>query len=107
MEREYKRDKRSPIPKSSTISKVMSSIKQRNTKPELLFRNALYKAGARGYRINYSKLPGKPDIVFTKRRVVVFVHGCFWHGCKVCGGRIPKYNSPYWANTCPLSFRGL
>jgi DNA mismatch endonuclease (patch repair protein) len=36
--------------------------------------------------------------VFTKRKVIVFIHGCFWHGCLVCGRRIPKHNNSYWSN---------
>jgi DNA mismatch endonuclease (patch repair protein) len=94
---EYKRDKRSPIPKSEGVSKIMSSVKGQNTKPELMLRKLLYVAGSRGYRVNYKQLPGKPDVVFTKKRVAIFVHGCFWHGCKVCGGRVPKHNNDYWS----------
>lgn len=96
--REYKRDKRSPIAKSETVSKVMSSIKGTGTKLEISLRKALYNSGVRGYRINYKKLPGKPDIAFPNKKIVIFIHGCFWHGCKVCGRRIPNHNSDYWAN---------
>ena len=59
--------------------KIMSSIPSKNTEPELILRKALWKDNLR-YRVNYKKLPGKPDIVFTKRRVVVFCDGDFWHG---------------------------
>lgn len=59
--------------------KIMSSIPSKNTKPELMLRKALWKDNLR-YRVNYKKLPGKPDIVFTKSRVVVFCDGDFWHG---------------------------
>lgn len=96
--RQYKRDKRSPVPKSDAISKIMSSIKGKGTKPEIRFRKALFSHGIKGYRINYDKLPGKPDIAFVKRKFVIFIHGCFWHGCIVCGRRIPKHNSEYWLN---------
>lgn len=95
--RQYKRDKRSPTPKSATVSKLMSRIKAQNTKPETLFRKALYNEGLRGYRANYAKLPGKPDIAFIKKKVWIFVHGCFWHGCPICGGRVPKHNNEYWS----------
>ena len=57
----------------------MSSIKSKNTKPELLLRKALWHRNLR-YRVNYNKLPGKPDIVFTKYKIVVFCDGDFWHG---------------------------
>jgi DNA mismatch endonuclease (patch repair protein) len=57
----------------------MSRIRGRDTKPELLVRRALW---ARGYRYRVqSKLPGKPDLVFSKRKLVVFIDGCFWHAC--------------------------
>ena len=59
--------------------KIMSSIPSKNTEPELMLRKALWKDNLR-YRVNYKKLPGKPDIVFTKYRVVVFCDGDFWHG---------------------------
>lgn len=59
--------------------KIMSSIPSKNTKPELKLRKALWKENYR-YRINYKKLPGKPDIVFTKYHVAVFCDGDFWHG---------------------------
>ena len=59
--------------------KIMASIKSKNTEPELLLRKALWEQGFR-YRINYKKLPGKPDIVFPKRKIAVFCDGDFWHG---------------------------
>lgn len=59
--------------------KIMSAIPSKNTEPELMLRKALWKENLR-YRVNYKKLPGKPDIVFTKRHVVVFCDGDFWHG---------------------------
>jgi len=61
----------------------MSRISGKNTQPELLLRKAIWGAGIRGYRIHY-KLPGKPDIVFPKRRIVIFTDGCFWHKCPKC-----------------------
>lgn len=96
MERTYKRDQRSPVPKDKTVSKVMSRIKGSNTGPELLLRKALFNNGLSGYRINYKKLPGRPDIVYIKRRLAIFVHGCYWHGCSVCGWKAPKHNSEFW-----------
>lgn len=59
--------------------KIMSSIKSKDTEPELLLRKALWKSGLR-YRTNLKGLPGKPDIVFTKAHFVVFCDGDFWHG---------------------------
>ncbi|MCD8176230.1 MAG: very short patch repair endonuclease [Tannerellaceae bacterium] len=77
-------------------SKVMSNIRSKNTKPEITLRKELYKIGFR-YRINYKKLPGKPDIVFPKYKTAIFVNGCFWHGHGPCSDtHIPKTNSTYW-----------
>ena len=59
--------------------KIMSAIPSKDTKPELLLRKALWSENLR-YRVNYTKLPGKPDIVITKKKVVVFCDGDFWHG---------------------------
>ena len=59
--------------------KIMSAIPSKNTEPELMLRRALWKENLR-YRVNYKKLPGKPDIVFTKYHVVVFCDGDYWHG---------------------------
>ncbi len=63
----------------STTHKIMASIKSKDTEPELILRKALWKKGMR-YRVNYKKLPGKPDIVFTRAKLVVFCDGDFWHG---------------------------
>ena len=69
--------------------------KSKNTKPELAIRKILYSKGYR-YKIHHKKLPGKPDIVLTKLKTIINVHGCYWHyhGCeKSC---IPKIRSEYW-----------
>src|SRR6185369_16418290 len=78
-------------------SRMMSRIRGKDTQPELRVRKYLHAAGGR-YRLHISTLPGKPDLVFVKRRVCVFVHGCFWHGCPKCtdGRRKPKSNRAYW-----------
>jgi DNA mismatch endonuclease (patch repair protein) len=76
----------------------MSKIRSKNTKPEKILRSLLHNAGLR-YRIHRDDLPGKPDIVFPKQKLVVFVHGCFWHFHKHCReGRIPSTNSSFWKN---------
>ena len=59
-------------------------------------RAAMSEAGIRGYRLNYAKAPGKPDIAFVGRKVAVFIHGCFWHGCLHCQPRRPKRNKRFW-----------
>ena len=75
----------------------MRKVKARNTSPEMKVRRLIWAMGFRGYRVNYDGLPGKPDIVFTKRKKVIFVHGCFWHGHDCRAGRnTPKSNGVYW-----------
>lgn len=59
--------------------KIMSAIKSKDTKPELLLRKELWRRGFR-YRIHYDKLPGKPDVVMTKYKIVIFCDGDYWHG---------------------------
>lgn len=77
-------------------SERMSRIRSSNTMPEVTLRQALHALGLR-FRLHRKDLPGKPDIVFTRYRAVVFVHGCFWHrhdGCKVAA--TPKSNTEFW-----------
>ena len=79
-----------------TRSYNMSRIKGKNTKPEMLVRKFLHKNGFR-YRVNYSKLPGKPDIVLPKYKTVIFINGCFWHGHKGCKFFVvPKTRTEWW-----------
>ncbi|MBN2610196.1 MAG: DNA mismatch endonuclease Vsr [Bacteroidales bacterium] len=79
-----------------TRSFNMSRIKGKNTKPEILVRQFLYKNGFR-YRLNYKKLPGKPDIVLPKYKTAIFVNGCFWHGHENCKDFvIPKTRTDWW-----------
>jgi DNA mismatch endonuclease, patch repair protein len=63
-----------------TRSRVMSRIRSKDTKPELLLRRELFRRGVRGWRCHPKSVPGKPDVAFVRRRVAVFVDGCFWHG---------------------------
>lgn len=79
-------------------SEVMSRIRAKDTKPELYVRKLLHSFGFR-YRLHKKNLPGKPDIVLSKYKTVIFVHGCFWHGhsCKYGSEkRMPKSNIEYW-----------
>jgi DNA mismatch endonuclease (patch repair protein) len=80
-----------------TRSFNMSRIRSRDTRPELRLRRLLWACGLRGYRL-HRKLPGKPDIVYSRARLAIFVDGCFWHGCPECGdGRAPVSNTGYWS----------
>lgn len=77
-------------------SQIMRSIRCRDTRPEVRVRRVLHRMGFR-FRISPPELPGKPDIVLPKWRVVVLVHGCFWHGHRgCCEGHLPKSNLAYW-----------
>lgn len=58
----------------------MAAIRSRNTRPEQALRRALREMGLTGYRCHHPRLPGKPDIAFTRQRVAVFIDGAFWHG---------------------------
>ena len=81
---------------SLSRSKIMASIRSKNTKPELAVRSALHRMGFR-FRLHCSEMPGKPDIVLPKYRAIVWVHGCFWHSHSNCRtGRRPKSNIDYW-----------
>ena len=73
----------------------MSGIKYKNTKPEIMIRNELFKNGFR-YRLHNANLPGKPDMVLKKYMAVIFVHGCFWHGHKCRYFKWPKSNREFW-----------
>lgn len=72
----------------------MSRIRGKNTQPEILLRKLLYSHGIRGYRIHYN-LPGKPDIVFTKKKIAIFIDGCFWHKCPKCFQE-PETRKEFW-----------
>lgn len=73
----------------------MSKINSGNTKPELLVRKCLWHNGFR-YSLHNNKLPGKPDIVLTKYKIVIFVNGCFWHMHKCKYFKRPSTNTKFW-----------
>jgi DNA mismatch endonuclease (patch repair protein) len=81
---------RAPKASSEAVTKSMRSNKSSGTKPELvlskLLRKRLYKNG----------LPGNPDFIYPKKRLAVFVHGCFWHRCPKCKSKLPKTNRDFW-----------
>ena len=84
----------------ATRSRMMAGIRARDTKPEVFLRTSLHRMGFR-YRLGGAGLPGKPDLVFRKRRIALFVHGCFWHrhadrSCRLA--RMPKSRVDFWLN---------
>lgn len=78
-----------------TRSRMMSGIRSKDTKPELMVRKGLHQLGFR-FRLHDPKLPGKPDLVFPKYHAVVFVHGCFWHGHDCPLFRWPSTRPDFW-----------
>lgn len=79
-----------------TRSEIMSRVKGKDTKPELVIRRALFARGYR-YRLHDRRLPGKPDIVLKKYNAVIFINGCFWHGHKMCRrSKLPSTRKEYW-----------
>ena len=79
----------------ATRSRMMSGIRGKNTKPELLIRCGLHAAGLR-YRIHCAELPGKPDLCFSRKKAVIFVHGCFWHGHDCHLFKWPSSRPDFW-----------
>lgn len=81
---------------AQTRSRMMSSIRGKNTKPEILVRKALSSGGYR-YRLHRKDLPGTPDIAMPGRKIAIFAHGCFWHlhhGCRLA--KMPSTRPDFW-----------
>ena len=74
---------------------MMSRIRGKDTKPEILLRKALHAEGFR-YRLHDRKLPGRPDIVLPRWKAVILVHGCFWHGHHCHLFRLPGTRTEFW-----------
>lgn len=75
---------------------IMRQVRSKDTAPELKVRRLLHAQGYR-YTLHSSKLPGKPDIMFSRRKTVIFVHGCFWHQHPQCKSATrPSSNTAYW-----------
>ena len=96
MAKYFIRDGRAPIPDDQNTSKVMSSIRGKNTRPELKLRKSLYKNGILGYRIHLKNVPGRPDIAYPSKKIAIFVNGCFWHRCPHCNPPFPKTHTEFW-----------
>ena len=90
---------------TKTRSKIMKSVPQKDTKPEMRLRKALHGMGFR-YRLHDKRLPGSPDLVFPKYKAVIFVHGCFWHrheGCRYA--TTPATRPEFWAEKFAANVR--
>ena len=79
-----------------TRSRIMASIRSRNTKPEIAVRRILWRHGLR-YRTHDRTILGRPDVSNKGKKLAVFVDGCFWHGCPMCY-REPKTSRDFWRN---------
>ncbi|MBR3318263.1 MAG: very short patch repair endonuclease [Atopobiaceae bacterium] len=93
-------DGRKEVPAMGEVSvatrHVMQANKSKNTKPELLVRQALRAGGLPGYRLHWKKCAGRPDVCYPGRKVAIFVNGCFWHRCPHCNLPMPKSNVAFW-----------
>jgi DNA mismatch endonuclease (patch repair protein) len=83
---------------------MMAGIRSANTGPEMTLRRALHAAGWR-YRLHRRDLPGKPDLVFSSRRAVLLVHGCFWHGHGCHLFKWPKSRVEFWREKISRNIR--
>ena len=89
-------DPRNPAPTSLAARIAMVGNVGKGTTPEVALRRALHAAGARGYRVSLRVEGVRPDVVFPRPRVAVFVHGCFWHRCPTCRHALPRTNREFW-----------
>lgn len=76
--------------------KAMQAVKGKRTKPEKSLFSMLAGMRLKGWKQNAINITGKPDVVFVDQKVVIFVDGCFWHGCSVCKRKLPRTNREYW-----------
>ncbi|MFA7063346.1 MAG: very short patch repair endonuclease [Methanomethylophilus sp.] len=90
-------DLRNPLPSSVATSHTMKANRATGTGPEVIVRKALREAGYPGYRLNWRRAPGRPDITYPGRKVAIFVNGCFWHRCPRCNLPLPKTHADFWA----------
>lgn len=90
-------DRRNPDPSSLAARIAMVANVGRGTSPELALRRLLRAAGARGYRVDRRVEGVRPDVVFARERVAVFLHGCFWHRCPTCRYPLPRAHRDFWA----------
>ena len=94
---------KNPPATNANARNTMRANRARDTGPELALRAALRKAGLRGYRVNMKGIPGRPDIAFTRYKLAIFVHGCFWHRCPHCSLALPKSHRAFWRKKFELN----
>lgn len=94
-----------PTPANPAVSKRMRANRRRDTGPEIAIRSALHQAGMRFFvdrPVRLADRTVRPDVVFPRSRVAVFVDGCFWHACPLHGSK-PRHNSEYWEQKLQLN----
>lgn len=89
-------DNRNPSPSSEIVTRVMRANKAKGTEPEIVVRRMLCEMGHPGYRLNWKKIPGRPDIAYPGRKIAIFINGCFWHRCPNCNLPLPKSHMEFW-----------
>jgi len=94
--KQYLRDGRAPIPKKRLTSEIMSHIKAKNTIPEVQLRKYLRKNDIKNFKLHNKYLPGRPDISFPRKKLAIFVNGCYWHRCPFCKPGLPKSHIKFW-----------
>lgn len=94
--KKYLRDGRAPIPRKEATSRVMSANRGKNTKPEITLRRQLKKLKITGASCHPKNVAGRPDIAFLKKRLAIFINGCFWHRCPTCKNPFPKTHKKFW-----------
>lgn len=77
-------------------TRTMQAVKSKDSKMEVKFRSSLWRRGFRFFK-NVKSLPGKPDVVFPKKKIAIFLDSCFWHGCPL-HLKLPVSNADYWRN---------
>ena len=87
-----------PTASSEVTRQVMQSNRSTGTNPEIELLRLVREKDLRGYRKNYKKIPGKPDIYVPKAKLAVYMHGCFWHRCPHCNPTTPKTNTEFWVS---------
>ena len=92
-------------PPASSVNALhsMRGNRARDTSPELALRSALRASQVTGYRVASPSVLGRPDVAFTRWKLAVFVHGCFWHRCPKCSLDLPKANRPFWRRKFELN----
>ena len=92
-----------PPPSSPAVRAVMKANWARRTGPERSLCAALRGSGFGGYRLNWRKAPGRPDIAYPGKHLAIFVHGCFWHHCPRCYPNLPRSHAEFWARKFELN----